>query len=192
MPNAIAHTFTQVCRVGGEVGCFSAVCGWMVRFRVVLLSSSPLTRCFHRVTLLGFLGGVASIALQCMQSLVAMNMIAHSGDPASSGTQTQQWAIAEAILFTGFLGSLLPTRHIEKISKFLLGLIFFGVTLIVRALRFPAETHISFPATDASPGGRASPLRSSLFLPQRKITSPRATSSAGGTSACAPLFSRCT
>jgi amino acid transporter len=73
------------------------------------------------VSLVSFLGGMATYALQAMQQVVSMNLMYHYGFATPSGgapssTQSGQFGIAVAILCFGAVCSLIPIRHVNRLA----------------------------------------------------------------------------
>ena len=87
------------------------------------------------VSLVAFLGGLATCSLQAMQQVVSMSQMYHYGFPTPSGkspaaTQNGQFGVAVAILCFGALMSLIPIKHVNRLALASFSWLIMSVVLI--------------------------------------------------------------
>jgi hypothetical protein len=73
------------------------------------------------ISLVAFLGGLATCSLQAMQQAVSMSIMYNYGFPteagtAPAGTQSGQFGVAVAILCFGAVASLVPIKHVNRLA----------------------------------------------------------------------------
>ena len=87
------------------------------------------------VSLVAFLGGLATCSLQAMQQVVSMSQMYHFGFPTPAGkspaaTQNGQFGVAVAILCFGALMSLIPIKHVNRLALASFSWLILSVVLI--------------------------------------------------------------
>ena len=73
------------------------------------------------MSLVAFLGGLATYSLQAMQQVVSMSQMFHFGFATPAGkspaaTQEGQFGIAVAVLCIGAVASLIPIKHVNRLA----------------------------------------------------------------------------